>query len=92
MSKKNTNLETMTKEQLIELLGKGGVKVLPTIKGRAELPTKVKVGEYKGKATISLLKGDESFINKPFTFGKAKAQMIVENFEAIKKFAVEAKE
>lgn len=54
-------------------------------------PVTVIQGNYEGKATISLLRGESSFINRPFTFGKAKAQMIVESFESIKAFA-ESKE
>lgn len=57
------------------------------ISGRADVPVTVTQGEYKGKKTLSMLRGSESFVNKPFTFGKAKAQMIVEQFEAIKSFA-----
>jgi hypothetical protein len=48
----------------------------------------VEYGEYKGSKLIILKRGeDEKF---PFSFGKNKAKMIVENFDAIKKFAEEA--
>lgn len=47
----------------------------------------IEFGEFKGNKVISL-KRDESD-RFPFTFGKAKAKLIVENFEAIKKFVEE---
>lgn len=80
----------MTDTQIQELLKQ--VPITSTIKAKASIDpnavTKVSVGEYKGKPTISLLKGDSSFVNQPFTFGKAKAKLIVEQFEAIKQFAL----
>ena len=48
----------------------------------------VEYGEYKGNKLI-ILKRDEND-KFPFQFGKTKAKLIVENFEAIKKFAEEA--
>jgi len=45
----------------------------------------VEFSEFKGHKMI-VLKKDESD-KMPFQFGKAKAKMIVENFEAIKKFS-----
>lgn len=48
----------------------------------------VERGEFKGNAMI-ILKRDESD-QYPFQFGKKKAQLIVECFEEIKKFAEEA--
>jgi hypothetical protein len=47
----------------------------------------VEYGEYKGNRLI-ILKRDEND-KFPFSFGKGKARLIVENFEAIKKFAEE---
>ncbi|NYZ73774.1 hypothetical protein H0O00_01395 [Candidatus Micrarchaeota archaeon] len=47
----------------------------------------VDYGEYKGNRLI-ILKRDEDD-KFPFSFGKTKAKLIVENFEAIKKFAEE---
>lgn len=44
-------------------------------------------GEYKGNKLIILKRSEDD--KYPFSFGKAKAKMIVENFEAIKKFAEE---
>ena len=48
----------------------------------------VEYKEFKGNKIIALKKGDEDPF--PFSFGKNKAKLIVENFEAIKKFAEEA--
>lgn len=47
----------------------------------------VEYGEYKGNKLI-ILKRDENY-KFAFSFGKTKAKLIVENFEAIKKFAEE---
>lgn len=47
----------------------------------------VEYGEYKGNRLI-VLKRDEND-QYAFSFGKGKARLIVENFEAIKKFAEE---
>ena len=44
-------------------------------------------GEFKGRKIITL-KRDEND-RYPFSFGRAKARLIVENYEAIKKFAEE---
>lgn len=44
-------------------------------------------GEFKGNKVITL-KRDEND-RYPFTFGKAKARLIVEHFEEIKRFAEE---
>jgi len=41
--------------------------------------------EYKGNKMIVIKKTDADRF--PFKFGKSKAQLIVDNFEAIKKFA-----
>ncbi|MBN2142393.1 hypothetical protein JW711_03610 [Candidatus Woesearchaeota archaeon] len=47
----------------------------------------VEFGEFKGNKMIILKRGeDEKF---PFSFGKNKARMIVENFDEIKRFAEE---
>ncbi|HLD60042.1 MAG TPA: hypothetical protein VI912_03550 [Candidatus Bilamarchaeaceae archaeon] len=47
----------------------------------------VEYDEYKGNKLI-VLKKDE-MDTYPFKFGKTKAKLIVDNFEAIKKFAEE---
>ena len=44
----------------------------------------IKRGEYQGKAVISLMKMDNDKF--PFTFGAAKAKLILANLEEIKKF------
>lgn len=47
----------------------------------------IEYGEYRGNKII-ILKRDEND-NFPFRFGKSKAKLIVDNFDAIKKFAEE---
>jgi len=47
----------------------------------------VEYKEFKGNKIIVLKKGDADPF--PFSFGKGKARLIVENFEAVKKFAEE---
>ena len=47
----------------------------------------VEYGEFKGNKLIILKRNDQD--NFPFQFGKGKARLIVENFDAIKKFAEE---
>ncbi|MCX6709888.1 MAG: hypothetical protein NTV63_02960 [Candidatus Woesearchaeota archaeon] len=47
----------------------------------------IEYGEYKGNKLIVIKKTpDDKF---PFSFGKTKAKLIVENFDAIKKFSEE---
>ena len=49
----------------------------------------VEFGEYKGNKLI-ILKGDgEQDGRFPFSFGKKKAKLIVENYDEIKKFSEE---
>ena len=43
--------------------------------------------EFKGNKIIVLKKSEDDQF--PFSFGKGKARLIVENFEAIKKFSEE---
>ncbi len=47
----------------------------------------VEYSEYKGNKLIVLKKNDDDKF--PFSFGKTKAKLIVENFDAIKQFAAE---
>lgn len=47
----------------------------------------VEYGEFKGNKLIILKRSETD--NFPFQFGKNKAKLIVENFDAIKKFAEE---
>lgn len=54
------------------------------IENKPQTNDKVKIGEYKGHPTITLLSED-----KEFSFGKAKAKLILENIEAIHKFVEE---
>jgi len=45
------------------------------------------IGEFKEKKIIKLKRNEEDKF--PFSFGKTKAKLIIENYEAIKKFAEE---
>lgn len=47
----------------------------------------VEFGELKGNKLIILKRTEQDTF--PFQFGKGKAKLIVENFEAIKKFSEE---
>jgi hypothetical protein len=47
----------------------------------------VEYGDFKGNKMIILKRNDAD--NFPFQFGKGKAKLIVENYEAIKQFAAE---
>ena len=47
----------------------------------------VEYGEFKGHKMIILKKDDND--QYPFQFGKAKAKLIVDNYQAIKDFAEE---
>ncbi|MFH1222401.1 MAG: hypothetical protein V1492_04935 [Candidatus Micrarchaeota archaeon] len=47
----------------------------------------VEFGEYKGNKLIILRRDEDD--KYPFSFGKTKAKLIVQNFEEIKKFAEE---
>jgi len=49
----------------------------------------VEFGEFKGNKMIKLISETDAEAKWPFSFGKTKARLIVENFEAIKKFAEE---
>ncbi|MCD4812772.1 hypothetical protein K8S19_03675 [bacterium] len=48
------------------------------------------VGEYKGNAVITLKRTEED--NYGFTFGLAKAKLIIDHLEAIQKFYEENKD
>lgn len=45
------------------------------------------IGEFKGHKIMSLKRDENDKF--PFSFGKSKAKLIVENIEAIKQFAME---
>lgn len=49
----------------------------------------VEYDEFKGNKMIKLISDRDQEGKYPFSFGKNKAKLIVENFEAIKKFAEE---
>lgn len=45
----------------------------------------VEIGEYKGKPVFTIRKSETDKF--PFTFGQAKAKLIIDHIEEIKKFA-----
>ena len=47
----------------------------------------VEYSEFKGNKIITLKRSDDD--KYPFSFGKGKAKMIVENYDKIKEFAEE---
>ncbi len=47
----------------------------------------VEYGEFKGNKVMTIRRDENDRF--PFTFGKGKARMIVDNFDEIKKFAQE---
>jgi len=49
----------------------------------------VEFGEFKGNKMIKLISSEDQEGKWPFSFGKRKAKLIVENIEEIKKFAEE---
>lgn len=49
----------------------------------------VEFGEFKGNKMIKLIGESDAEAKWPFSFGKMKAKLIVENFDEIKKFAEE---
>lgn len=83
LAKESGASEAMIKDMIAKIIPQG-------VSGKSDIPCKVTIADYKGKPTMSLLRGESSFVNKPFTFGKAKAQMIVEQYEAIKAFAADS--
>ena len=48
----------------------------------------IKRGEFQGKAVISLVRTDDD--KYPFTFGAAKAKLILANIDEIRKFVEES--
>lgn len=58
-------------------------------KTKKEVKTETEIGEYKGSPTITIHEVDDNGARKPypFSFGKAKAKLIVANYEQIKTFA-----
>ncbi len=49
----------------------------------------VEFGDFKGNKMIKLISGQDQEGKWPFSFGRSKAKLIVENYEEIKKFAEE---
>ncbi len=47
--------------------------------------SKVEYSEFKGNKIIKLKKDDNDQF--PFSFGRSKAKLIIDNFDAIKEFA-----
>ncbi len=84
LAKESGASEAMIKDMITKIIPQG-------ISGKSDVPCVATVGDYKGKATMTLQRGESSFINKPFTFGVAKAQMIVDQYEAIKAFVSASK-
>jgi hypothetical protein len=72
-------LGSMSKEQLQAVLGE---KFSNHGSSEKDETMRVTIGEYKGSPTISLKKGT----GMPFTFGVAKAGMILEAIKEIEKF------
>lgn len=72
-------LGSMSKEQLQAVLGE---KFTAHKQEEKDETLRVTIGEYKGSPTISLKKGS----GMPFTFGVAKAGMILEAIKEIEKF------
>lgn len=85
LAKKQGMSESEIQDLLKQMPINTSVKAKATIDPNT--PVKATVGDYEGKPTITLQRGESSFVNRPFTFGKAKAQMIVAQYEAIKRFA-----
>lgn len=77
------NLGALTHEQLIALLG-DKFTIAPKIDENQITITET---EFKGKPMLSILKGPASFVNRPMQLSKKKAQLIVETYKAIKRFA-----
>ncbi len=57
------------------------------IKLKEDVKEMYEFGEFKGRKTIKLMRTPDD--KYPFIFGRAKAKLIVENYEVIKKFAEE---
>ena len=76
------DVSKLSKDELIKLLG-DKYTIAPKVD---DSKLTVTVGEYKGKPTISMLKGQESFVNRPLTLGVTKARLILEALDEIKAF------
>ena len=76
------SLASLSKEQLIAMLG-DKYQVIPKVDATK---LNVTLTEYKGKPMISIVKGQESFINRPMNLGVAKCKLIIEALDEIKAF------
>ena len=76
------SLASLSKEQLIAMLG-DKYQVIPKVDATK---LSVTLTEYKGKPMISIIKGQESFVNRPMNLGVAKCKLIIEALDEIKAF------
>ena len=76
------SLASLSKEQLIAMLG-DKYQVIPKVDATK---LSVTLTEYKGKPMLSIIKGQESFINRPMNLGVAKCKLIIEALDEIKAF------
>lgn len=76
------SLASLSKEQLIAMLG-DKYQVIPKVDATK---LSVTLTEYKGKPMLSIIKGQESFVNRPMNIGVAKAKLIIEALDEIKAF------
>lgn len=76
------SLASLSKEQLIAMLG-DKYQVIPKVDASK---LSVTLTEYKGKPMLSIIKGQESFVNRPMNLGVAKCKLIIEALDEIKAF------
>lgn len=76
------SLANMTQEQIIALLG-DKFQVIPKVD---ESKLNITYGEYKGKAMIQIVKGKDSFVNRPLNLSVNKCKLIIEALDEIKAF------
>ena len=76
------SLASLSKEQLIAMLG-DKYQVIPKVDATK---LSVTLTEYKGKPMISIIKGQESFVNRPMNLGVAKCKLVIEALDEIKAF------
>ena len=76
------SLASLSKEQLIAMLG-DKYQVIPKVDATK---LSVTLTEYKGKPMLSIIKGQESFVNRPMNLGVAKCKLIIEALDEIKAF------
>ena len=76
------SLASLSKEQLIAMLG-DKYQVIPKVDATK---LSVTLTEYKGKPMLSIIKGQESFVNRPMNIGVAKCKLINKALDEIKAF------